>query len=71
MEINMKDVFSSHVNQIGYDAEKSELHVAWDTGKRSVYSEVPQDVAHGVMNNWSVGSAIREQIKPNYQHRYL
>lgn len=71
MTPQMRDVFSSHVNQIGYDPTAQELHVSWDTGKKSVYAGVPQDVAHSVMNSWSVGSAMREQVKPNYQHRYV
>lgn len=66
----MKDVYSSHVNQIGHDTETGELHVIWDTGKHSIYDGVAPHTAEHVMNNWSVGKALHEQIKPNHPHRY-
>jgi hypothetical protein len=31
---------------------------------------VPAAVADDVRNSWSVGKAVRDQIIPNYQHRY-
>ena len=66
----MRSVYSSHVNQIGYDAETGELHVMWDTGKTSVYSGVPPEVADEVSNSWSVGKALTASIKGKYAHRY-
>lgn len=68
--MTMRDVFSSHVDRIGYDAEAEELTVEWKKGKTSVYSGVPADVAESVMNAFSVGQAIHNQIKSNYPHRY-
>ncbi len=66
----MREVYSSHVNRVGYDHQAQELHVEWDTGKRSVYSAVPPHVADSTMNAWSVGKALIEQVKPVYEHRY-
>ena len=66
----MRSVFSSHVDRIGHDPETGELHVTWDSGKTSVYEGVPADVAHSMMNSWSVGTALRDQVKPNFKHRY-
>jgi hypothetical protein len=71
MPPQMREVFSSHVNKTGYDDQARELWVQWDTGKTSVYEGVPDDVAQSVMNSWSVGTAIRERIKPQYPHRYV
>lgn len=70
MVATMKSVFSSNVDEIGYDEEKSELVVVWKGGKTSIYSGVPQIVAEQTMNDWSVGKAISSNIKPNYSHRY-
>jgi hypothetical protein len=66
----MKEVFSSNVDQIGYDEDTSELTVVWKGGKTSIYSGVPQSVAEQTMNDWSVGKAINANIKPAYAHRY-
>ena len=70
MPPDMRSVYSSHVNTIGHDPETGELHVVWDTGKHSVYAGVPADLASDVMNSWSVGKALTEQVKSNYPHRY-
>jgi len=67
----MRDVYSSHVNKIGHDPDTNELHVTWDNGKTSVYSDVPAAKADDVMNSWSVGKAIHSQIKGAHDHRYL
>jgi hypothetical protein len=67
---DMTDVYSSHVNQIGYDHDTSELHVVWDTGRASVYSEVPAVIARAVIRSWSVGTSLTEAIKGKYAHRY-
>jgi hypothetical protein len=71
MAPTMRDVFSSHVSRIGHDPDTSELHVQWDTGKTSAYANVPAEVAQSVMNAWSVGAALREQVKGKYEHRYV
>lgn len=66
----MQSVFSSHVDRIGHDSDTGDLHVQWQGGKTSVYSGVPAALASDVRNSWSVGKAVREQIIPNYKHRY-
>lgn len=63
-------VYSSHVDRIGYDQQTKELRVKWDTGKTSVYSGVPPDVADTVSNSWSVGQALTQMVKGTYSHRY-
>lgn len=67
----MRDVFSSHVNRIGHDPATGDLHVTWNTGKTSVYSGVPQELANAVMNDWSVGTALTTHIKAFFPHKYL
>lgn len=65
-----KNVYSSHVTEVGYDHETGELVVKWDTGKTSAYAGVPESVAHQAAHADSVGSFLTEEIKPNYKHRY-
>ena len=66
----MQSVFSSHVSSVGYDAQAQELHVEWDSGKTSIYSGVPADVADECQKSWSVGGYLRDQIKGRFSHRY-
>ena len=68
----MKSVNSSQVDSIGYDASTQELHVTWNRSlKTSVYEGVPPEVAHEVVNAWSVGQALATTIKPHYPHKYI
>lgn len=62
MPPSMRQVFSSRVDSIGHDAETNELHVVWQRGKRSVYQNVPTDLARQIMNSSSVGKALHEHI---------
>jgi hypothetical protein len=70
MAPTMRSVHSSHVSQIGYDPDTSELHVVWDTGKTSVYANVSAETANTVSNAWSVGNALKTMIKGNHDHSY-
>ncbi len=65
-----RSVFSSMVQEIAYDDNAQEMIVTWKSGRTSVYSGVPEDVALGVANAPSVGQAMNSEIKPNYGHRY-
>lgn len=68
----MKEVFSTMVREIGYDHEKSALIVIWQTsGRVSEYSDVPPKLAEDVMKSWSVGTAVKNEIKPFFKHRYI
>ena len=67
----MRSVFSSNVDRVGHDLSTGDLHVQWTTGKTSVYSGVPAELADEVMTSWSVGGAVRSRIKGAYPHRYL
>jgi hypothetical protein len=59
----MRAVFSSHVAEIGYDPEKSELHVKYQTGKTHVYERVPPETASIVMSAPSIGKALHAEVK--------
>jgi hypothetical protein len=56
-------VDSSNVEQIGYDAEWSELHVIFKNGSHYVYSEVPPDVWDAFLNAPSKGVFLNTDIK--------
>lgn len=68
---DMKQVFSSHIDSVGYDADTQELFVQWQNGKTSVYSGVPPDLASEAQNAASIGSLMHDQIKGKFPHRYV
>jgi hypothetical protein len=66
-----KSVFSSRVSEVAYDETTKELFVTWAKGgKRSIYSDVPEEVALDLSASVSVGTMIGTEIIPNYSHRY-
>jgi len=69
----MKKVYSSHVNEVGYDAAKRELHVIFQDGQHAVYDGVPADKGYAVVNAPSVGGALHREIKATggFPHRYV
>jgi len=67
----MQNVFSSHVNSIGYDEPSGELHVTFSTGRTAVYQGVPPKVARDVMEAPSIGEAMWRQIRGHYEFGYL
>ena len=72
----MKPVFSSLVQSVGYDPESQELSVRYKPSKKRpdgalcIYSGVPPDLGNSILNAHSVGSAINETIKGSYAFRY-
>lgn len=68
MAAEMKKVFSSTVNEIGYDEEAKELVVAFKNGTYA-YSGVDPATADSVIRAPSVGSAIHSEIKGKFPTR--
>lgn len=59
------------VANVAYEAEGQRLIVTWAKGsRRSVYEGVPEDVATSLADAPSVGSMIKTDIIPYYQHHY-
>lgn len=67
----MRRVFSSHVDQIGYDEETGELHVSFSKGQTAVYQGVPPKVARSVMEAPSIGQALHNSIRGQFSFGYL
>ena len=65
-----KTVYSSNVQEVGYEPETQELFITWSKGKRSVYSGVPEELAEQLVIAPSVGSMLNTEVKPFYAHRY-
>jgi hypothetical protein len=73
MTLEMRSVYSSHVDEIGYDPDTEELHVKYDTGKTAVYEGVPLTVAAIVQSGSvaSIGKALHAHVRGKYGHRYV
>lgn len=66
--MQMKKVYSSHVEALGYDPDTQELEIQFKKGKAYVYMGVPADVANLVVDAPSVGTAIKAYITGRYAH---
>jgi hypothetical protein len=66
-----KNVFSSHIETVGFNDETGELEVTWKNGRVSAYEGVDEGTALALANALSVGTMLHEEIKPNFRHRYI
>jgi hypothetical protein len=69
MAADLRRVYSSHVERIGYDAETQELHVVWSRGNGTVFAGVPADVSQRVLSAPSIGEALHAEVRGQYQGR--
>ena len=66
-----QNVYSSNVSEVGYDDQLEAMTVTWKSGKTSAYFGVPEEKAREIANAPSVGKAINQDIKDQYEHRYI
>jgi hypothetical protein len=59
----MTPVESSNLAEVGYDADRMELHVLFKGGARYVYFEVPGEVYTGLMAAESKGIYLNTHVK--------
>ena len=67
----MRSVFSSHINQIGYDSERQELHVTFANGSQVIYRDISERVARDVLTAPSIGTELHRSVRGQYSHHYL
>jgi hypothetical protein len=72
---DMRRVFSSHIDAVGYDPNSQELHVTFQgkkgqPGKTAIYFGVPADVARMVTEAPSIGTALHQFVKDKFAHGY-
>ena len=65
-----KSVYSSNVQEVGYDPDTKELYITWTRGKQSIYAGVPEELAVDLSNAPSVGTMLNQEVKPFISHRY-
>lgn len=69
--IPLKRVFSSHIEQVGYDPERMELQVVYRTGKSAIYFGVPPNIGRDVVDAPSIGDAMHQLVRGKYRFRYV
>jgi KTSC domain len=66
-----RKVFSSHIDEVSYDAPTLKFTIKWSSGKTSEYSGVPPDVAEKINASASIGTAVHQLLKSGgYDHTY-
>lgn len=63
MSVEMKDVKSSNVAAVGYDADAKELHVAFRNGSKYIYHDVDAEKHSALISADSVGGFFNAHIK--------
>ena len=74
---DMRPVFSSHIDSVGYDADLAELHVRFQpsrnhpNGRTAVYKDVPPHIGNGVLTAPSIGTALHFAIRGRFGFGYI
>ena len=66
-----KQVESSNLASVGYDADKKILEIGFNHGGVYQYFNVPQDEYKALMNASSHGSYFYHNIRGNYEYTKL
>ena len=69
MAADWKSVFSSHIDEVGYDYETRTLMVRWPSGAETHYFDVPYEKAKAVWNAPSVGVELHRSIRGQHDFR--
>ena len=64
----MTYVDSSNIEQIGYDSDKTELHVVFKDGSLYVYNDVPVQIYEELLGAPSKGSYLNREVKGVYNY---
>ena len=68
-----QEVVSSQIKKVGYDEEKKELFVTFNTGKKYKYSNVDKELFNDLIEAESIGKFFGAVIKsfPHIHHYEL
>jgi hypothetical protein len=60
---------STVIQRFVYDQAECQLWVEFTTGRRYVYSEVPEEVANALRSAFSKGIYFNSRIRDNFEYR--
>lgn len=64
--MEIQNVKSSNLSQVGYDSETSKLHVAFIGGTVYIYSDVPRNIYEEIIVAPSAGKYFHQNVKNKY-----
>lgn len=67
--MNLSVVKSSYLKEIGYDPDKQELEVTFNSGAKFSYFDVSQTAYDSLITAESVGKHFATNIKGQYAHK--
>ena len=70
LTMEMRRVYSSHINAVGYDEDRRELRVEFSNGSIVVYGDVPAETGGQVIAAPSIGEEIWRTVRGRHDHRY-
>jgi hypothetical protein len=68
---DMKRVFSSHIERVGFDEESGELHVHFSNGSEGYYHGVDPADARSVLSAPSIGEELHRTVRGSYRFSYV
>ena len=66
----MRNVFSSHIDRVGYDEASGELHVYFSNGSEGFYDGVPPEVGESVLSAPSIGEELHRVVRGKFGFSY-
>jgi hypothetical protein len=67
--LDWTEVESSNIKMVGFDADKSELHIKFNTGAEYAYLGIARDTFDNLMDAPSKGKFFAAEIKGKYEYR--
>lgn len=64
-------VQSSTISTVGYDPDKQQLHVTYNTGGTYVYHDIPPETHQAMMMSSSKGKFLHTNVKGRHRHTKL
>lgn len=65
------DVSSSNIRQIGYDADTQTLGIVFNKGDLYHYNDVPEEVFEEMQRTASVGRFFHSEIRGKYDYQNM
>jgi len=66
--MEIQDVVSSNLVQVGYESETNKLHVAFKSGAVYIYDDVPRDIFVGLTEAPSAGSYFHQNVRNKFAY---
>ncbi len=66
--MEMVNVDSANLSEIGYDPDTKKLHVVFNNGALYHYEDVPQETYDELVESDSIGSFFHEEVRYSFNY---